>query len=441
MILPPSGKSRTQTSADWATDMFSLTETSSDDANEAGDARMTIAPLPRISIQAFCETPDLAASVEDASGDRRMMKAHVKVQMGGAEGALEAFSNAPTPNVIIIENRGGKDALIEKLDQLAELCDPGTKVVIIGHQNDIALYRDLVARGVSDYMVAPVKPVELVGSLSNLYHDPVSEPVGRMIAVIGAKGGVGASTIAHNLAWALAREADMSTVIADLDCAFGTAGLDFNQDPPQGIAEAVFSPERLDANLLDRLLSKCTDKLSILAAPATLDRQYDFDETSFDQLLDLLRQTTPLTVLDLPHVWASWSRRVLVAADDVIIVASPDLAGLRNTKNLFDTLRASRPHDKLPRLVLNMAGVPKRPEISVGDFEKALEVPSAGVVPFDPKLFGTAANNGQMLAEVDRKSKITETVDSIANELLGRSEARGTKKRKPMQLLSRFRKR
>lgn len=441
MIREPNGKSRTRTSADWVTEISSLSEPAGDGQNELGESRMTIAPLPRISIQAFCETPDLATSVEDASGDRRMMKAHVKVQMGGAEGAIEAFSNAPTPNVIIIENRGAKDALIQRLDELAELCDPGTKVVIIGHQNDIALYRDLVARGVSDYLVAPVKPVDLVEALSNLYHDPVSEPVGRMIAVVGAKGGVGASTIAHNLAWALARETDMSTVLADMDCAFGTAGLDFNQDPPQGIAEAVFSPDRLDANLLDRLLSKCTDKLSILAAPATLDRQYDFDETSFDQLLDLLRQTTPITVLDVPHVWNAWTRRVLIAADEVVIVAAPDLAGLRNAKNVFDTLRASRPNDKPPRLVLNMTGVPKRPEIATADFEKALEVQAAGVVPFDPKLFGTAANNGQMLAEVDRKSKITETVDSIASELLGRSETRSSKKRNPLQLLSRFRKR
>lgn len=398
-----------------------------------------ITPLPRISIQAFCETPEMALLIEDAANDRRMVKTHVKVQMGGAFGAIESFRNAPTPNLIIIESHSERAQLIEHLDHLAELCDPGTKVIIIGRYNDIALYRELVARGVSEYLVPPFDVLTFVATLANLYQDPASEPVGRVIAVVGAKGGVGASCIAHNLAWALARETDMSTVIADLDMGFGTTGLDFNQDPPQGIAEAVFAPDRLDGNLLDRLLSKCTDKLSILSAPATLDRLYDFDESAFEPLVDLLRATTPITVLDMPHAWTSWARRLLVGADQVVLVAAPDLANLRNAKNLLDTLRAARPHDYKPKLVLNMVGVPKRPEISVSDFAKALETEISSVIPFEPKLFGTAANNGQMLAEVDKNSKITEAVDALANSLIGRVENRSSKSKSIMPLLSRLR--
>ena len=144
-----------------------------------------------------------------------------------------------------------------------------------------------------------------------------------MIAVVGAKGGVGASTVAHNLAWALASVTEMATIIADFDLAFGTAGLDYNQDPPQGVAEAVFAPDRVDATLVDRLLSKCGENLSLLAAPATLDRILDFAETSFDSLMDAMRASTPWIVLDIPHVWTGWARRTLVAADEVIVVANP----------------------------------------------------------------------------------------------------------------------
>ena len=128
----------------------------------------------------------------------------------------------------------------------------------------------------------------------------------------------------------------------------GTAGLDFNQDRPQGIAEAVFATDRLDSNLVDRLLSKCSEKLSILAAPATLDRMYDFTETSFDGLVDVLRGSVPAIVLDIPHLWTGWTRRMLIGADDVVIVATPDLANLRNAKNILDTLRTARPNDALP---------------------------------------------------------------------------------------------
>ena len=261
-------------------------------------------------------------------------------------------------------------------------------------------------------------------AISHLYTAGASQPVGRLIAVTGAKGGVGASTIAHNIAWAVARTCDIATVIADLDMPYGTAGLDFNQDPPQGIAEAVYAPDRLDANLVDRLLSKCAEKLSILAAPATLDRPYDLGETAFDNLFDILRATVPIVVLDVPHGWTGWSRRALIGADEVVVVAAPDLANLRNAKNLIDSLKAARSNDAPPKLVLNGAGLAKRPEIATADFAKAVELQPAAVVPFDAKLFGTAANNGQMIGEVEATSKTAEMLAALARSIAGRPETR-----------------
>ena len=168
---------------------------------------------------------------------------------------------------------------------------------MIGRINDVTLYRELVRRGVSDYLIAPVGAIDVVRSVCNLFSTPEAKAVGRIIAVVGAKGGVGASTVAHNVAWAIARDLALDSVVADLDLAFGTAGLDYNQDPPQGIADAVFSPDRIDSGFIERLLSKCADHLSLLAAPATLDRAYDFREDSFDSILDNLRASVPCMVL------------------------------------------------------------------------------------------------------------------------------------------------
>ena len=221
---------------------------------------------------------------------------------------------------------------------------------MIGRINDVALYRELVRRGVSDYLIAPVGAIDVVRSICGLFSAPDAKPVGRIIAVVGAKGGVGASTIAHNVAWAIARDLALDSVVADLDLAFGTAGLDYNQDPPQGIADAVFSPDRVDTAFIDRLLSKCTDHLSLLAAPATLDRVYDFGAEAFDAIFDTLRATMPCIVLDVPHQWTGWTKRALIGADDILIVAAPDLANLRNAKNLFDLLQgvaAERPRAAL----------------------------------------------------------------------------------------------
>lgn len=393
-------------------------------APEASGADEHIAPAPRVSLQAFCETVETAAAAQAAGEDRRLAKAHVKIQMGGIKAAVEAYRTSPTPNVILIEANSRADDILNGLDQLAEVCDAGTRVVVVGTINDVTLYREFTRRGVSDYLIAPVGTLDVVRSVCGLFSSPDAKPVGRIIAVVGAKGGVGASTVAHNIAWSIGRDLALDSVVTDLDLAFGTAGLDYNQDPPQGIADAVFSPDRVDTAFVDRLLSKCDEHLSLLAAPATLERVYDFSTEAFDAILDSLRGSIPCVVLDLPHQWTGWTRRLLTGADDILVVASPDLANLRNAKNMVDLLRAARPNDHRPYYCLNQVGVPKRPEITPADFAKALEDQPLAVIPFEPQLFGTAANNGQMIAEVSSGHKTADMFRQLAQVLTGRAEAK-----------------
>jgi pilus assembly protein CpaE len=400
-----------------------------------------IAPAPRISVQAFCETVETAAIVQAAGEDRRMAKAHVKIQMGGATAAAEAYRSSPTPNVILIESESRAEELLGNLDLLAEVCDPGTRVVVISRINDVTFYRELTRRGISDYLIAPIGTIDIVRGICGLFSQPDAKPVGRVIAVVGAKGGVGASTISHNVGWAIARDLALDSVVTDLDLAFGTAGLDFNQDPPQGIADAVFSPDRVDTGFVDRLLSKCTDHLSLLAAPATLDRVYDFHADAFDGVLDALRTNIPCVVLDVPHQWAAWTKRLLVGADEILVVASPDLANLRNAKNIVDMLKSARPNDHRPYYCLNQVGVPKRPEINPADFAKALEDDPVIVVPFEPQLFGTAANNGQMIAEISASHKTAEMFRQLAQVLTGRAEVKRSRGSLLSPLLGRLMKR
>ncbi|HVY19635.1 MAG TPA: CpaE family protein [Bauldia sp.] len=394
----------------------------------AAEASVDVRPVPRISIQAFCESPDLIAAIEAAARDRRMARAHVKVQTGGIAAAAEFYQAAATPNLIIVETRLPRERLEAELDRLAEVCDPGTKVVIIGHVNDVELYRNLAQRGVSEYLVAPVNLMGIIKAVSELYVERNTQPLGRSIAFIGAKGGVGSSMVAHNVAWSIARSFENDVVVADLDLAFGTAGLDFNQDPAQGIAEAVNAPDRLDDNFLDRLLARCSDHLSLLAAPATLDRTYDFSESAFEHVIDVAQSGVPTVILDIPHAWNAWVKKTLLAADEIVITAEPDLANLRNAKNMVDLLKAGRSNDHPPRLVINKANLAKRPEIKVDDFATALGIQPVVVVPFDAQLFGTAANNGQMIAETDAKSPIAESFDLVARIVTGRAEARRPKR-------------
>ena len=377
-------------------------------------------PVPRITINAYCDRPEVKAVIDAAARDRRFAKAVIQTAGGGIEAALTGLAVQASPNLIIIDTTAGAAPLLRGLDRLAQVVDEGTKVIIIGAANDIALYRELIRRGVSEYLVAPIQPLQIIQAVSSLYVNPDKPFVGRIAAVIGARGGVGSSTIAHNVAWAIAEKYGANTTLMDLDLPFGTVGLDFNQDQTQGVAEALLAPERVDEVFLDRLLQRQTDRLTLFTAPATLEREFELDPSAYETVVDRVRRVVPFVLLDLPHVWTSWMKQTLLSADDVMLVTSPDLAGLRNAKNLLDLIRASRPHDAPPSVVLNMVGVPKRPEIPVKDFGEALGVMPSFIIPFDPAAFGAAANNGQMLIEMAPDAKASLALDQLAQAMCGR---------------------
>jgi pilus assembly protein CpaE len=421
---------------------YSLDEQPDDElvaALEPGAAEPRARPVPRANIEAFCEDQHTAAVIQKASEDRRLSKAHVSVQLGGVEAAVAFYRDASTPNLIVIESLLDRKGMLTDLERLAEVCDPGTKVIAIGHINDVLLYRELLRRGVSEYVVAPMTAPLVIESIASVYPDPEDGPVGQTIAFIGAKGGAGSSTVCHNTAFAIANALKSDVVIADLDLPFGTAGLDFNQDPLQGIADALATPERLDEVLLDRLLSRCSDHLSLFAAPTALDRPYDLDRGACETVLDVVRENVPWVAVDLPHLWTGWAKEVVLKADHVVLTAMPDLASLRNTKNLVDELKAARPNDRPPMLLLNQVGVPKRPEISVKDFGHAIELVPQIVIDFDAQLFGRAANNGQMIEEISEKSKTADAFRNLANLLTDRVEQKSDTSSLLKPLLDRLR--
>lgn len=393
-------------------------------------------PIPRISIQAFCDDLNVADAVQHAAEDRRLAKAHVSVHMGGIAAAIAHYADSPTPNLIIADSSHSGSQLLSELDQLAESCDPGTKVIVIGRHNDVMLYRELLKRGVAEYLVAPTDPIELMESISNLYNNPETDPVGHVFAFIGAKGGVGSSTICHNVAWTMSEALETDVTIADMDLAFGTTGLDFNQDPVQGIVEALSAPERLDDQLLDRLLTKCSERLSIFAAPVVLDRDFDFSADACETVIDVARQNVPFVAIDLPHGWSPWTKRLLLQADEIVITAAPDLANLRNAKNIVDLMKTSRRNDQHPHLILNMANQPKRQEISVKEFEQALDLKVLAVVDYDSDTFSHAANNGQMVEELNAKAKAVEKFHDVAMKLTRRKDTKAEKQSSALSALA-----
>lgn len=415
--------------------MSFLTSEGTKDAEEtAGEVAAGARLLPRITIQAFCEHSQTAQLIEAAVHDRRMSKVALTTHNGGIEGAIETYKSNPTPNLILIETTLPAAEITGALDRLAEVCDAATRVVVLGHVNDVVLYRELIRYGVSEYVVLPCSAQTIVDAITELFAGDDAAPIGRTIGFIGAKGGAGASTIAHNVGWAVAHSLKQDVLILDMDLAFGTAGLNFNQDPPHGIADAVLANQKMDQVMLDRLVSKAANHISMLAAPVTLDQPYDFAERDFEQLVELSQRTMPVVILDIPHMWTSWVRHTLTTVDEVVIVAEPDLASLRNAKNLADTIKALRPNDSPAGLLLNRVGVPRRPEIAPGEFASSIDCRLVGQIAFEAALFGAAANNGQMIAEVAANNRANEVFRQVALALTGRSPAEPVAKSPGMKL-------
>jgi len=373
--------------------------------------------LPQISIHAFCDRQETAGVINESTRDWRMKRTNVKIYMGGLTAAIEYYHKENTPSLILIESGMRGQELFSQLEELASVCDAGTKVVMIGAANDIRLYRQLMEKGVSDYIVPPFHPISLIRSMGELYSDPDKPFIGRVAAFFGAKGGVGSSTLAHNIAWSLSETIQQETALVDLDASWGTTGLDFAYDASQGLEEALAEPERLDETLLDRIMIRHTPKLSILPTAGSLNQKAVMTPEAYEAVVNGVRSISPLTILDMPHYWCDWTTNVLINSDDVVITATPDLANLRNTKNLIDFLRAQRPNDAEPILILNKTGMTKASEISVKDFAAAVGLEPALVLGFDPDAYFEASNDGKMLTEVKVAAQAVSGMEYIARRL------------------------
>lgn len=372
-----------------------------------------------LTLHAFCEDQQTANIIKRSGTDPHLAKAVINIQMGGIAAAWKYYAGMRTPQLIIIESRLDGEALLASLDRLAEVCDPDTRVIVIGNVNDVQLYRELMRRHISDYLFAPISPAQIVESISNIFVLPGNAAQGRVVAFFGAKGGCGSSTICHNIAWSSTDMLSGECMIADFNLAFGTVGLNFNQDVGRGIGDALAAGGRCDAALLDKLMTRCSDRLSLLAPSYSLEQEAVISVQRASGLVEIASRKASLVALDLPHQWADWSRQLISNADDIVITAEPDLANLRNTKNLLDAIRPARETRRAPILVLNKVNMPRRPEIAPKDFAHAVDLKPSAIIEFDAHLFGTAANNGLMIAEMSRKAKIAGIFRKLATQLAG----------------------
>ena len=373
--------------------------------------------IPHVVIHVFRETEAFAQTWERAARDRRLVSATTSVHEGGMRAAIRKYSSEPTPDLIVVETAASEDILQHDTDALAEVCEPGTQLIMVGHRNDITLYQKLLGMGVANYMVYPVTVESVIAAISEVYRKPGAEKIGKIHAVIGARGGVGASTVAQNVARELAEGQGSDVLLVDMDLHFGSASLNLDVEPNQGLIEVIDQAERLDVAMLDRVLIKRGMHLNLLGTAPGLETDRDFDAASVERLLDIAGMHIPNTVLDIPHVWTDWVKLALTAADTVTIVSTPELGSLRNATTMVTQLAAMRPNDRAPHLVLNQVGMLRREEIGPQDVMSILKITPLATIPHDPRMFSRAASQGKLVSELGRRRPTSLAFGTIAEAL------------------------
>lgn len=384
----------------------------------------------RLTIDVFCHADKTSESAKALSEQRAYARCKVSVRDGGLARAVTHYADHPSPHLIIVEDDGDTAMLQSRLDALAQVVEPGRKLIVVGAVNDISVYRRIVSLGVTDYLVSPLSVEAMADAIERAAHDPKGPERCKFVAVMGARGGVGASSIAHNMAWAAAKRLNVKTILADMDLTFGTAGLAFNQDPRQAFGEAFNDADRLDITLLERYMTSDDENLQLLSTPGAL-RQYDsIDEEAVDKAIDMCRQMAKLVIVDVPHVWTDWSEALLTSADETVLVVAPDIANIRDARNLLDFLNSKRGESRAVKLVINKSDIAKRTRLLPKDISNTLGVQPIAAIPFDPATFIESANDGKMIGDRFKSHKLVGVFTDLVQRVGVRSSAKAPKPEK-----------
>ena len=351
-----------------------------------------------------------------------------KVYKGGLRNAVQSLSVSASPQILFVDLAESGDPLND-INALAEVCEPGTVVIAAGQVNDVRLYRDLVASGIQDYLLKPLHPDalrEAFGHAQAMLNAPRLSEASTdrphcAIAVIGTRGGVGASTVATSVAWLLSEREKRSTALLDLDVHFGTGALTLDLEPGRGLTDAIENPSRIDGLFIERAMVKATEKLAVLSAEAPINAPLMTDGTAFYQLQEEMRAAFEATVVDMPRAMLVQHPQLISDIQAAVLVTELTLASARDTIRLLSWLKTHAPHTHVT-VVANRVHASGQLEINRKDFEGSIERKIDFVVSFDQKLAAQAAKLGKPLAEAGKNTRTVAPIVDLARHVLSTGE-------------------
>ncbi len=367
-----------------------------------------------------------------------------KVVKGGLRGAIQSLAVSASPQILLVDLSDSADPATE-INNLAEVCEPGTIVIAVGQVNDVRLYRMLMSSGLHDYLLKPISADQLRDTIAQaraILHAPRTLDTGPekapcSVAVVGARGGVGTSTIATSLGWLMADRLERSTAILDLDVHFGTAALSLDLEPGRGLVDAIDNPSRIDGLFLERAMVKASERLSILSAEAPISAPIMTDGLAFAQLQDEMRLNFETTIVDLPRGMMIQQPVLVSSAQTIILVTEFTLAAARDTIRLLAWLKTHAPQSTV-LTVANRVQPAAQSEIAQSDFEGSIERPVDFAIPYDPKLVVQAAKLGKPIAELGRTSRTIVPLLELSQRICASAEGEAIVPPTRRGLLDRF---
>lgn len=388
--------------------------------------------LPNARIDVFALDAGTSETARKLADDWRFARVQIDVVDGGMESAIERYSSVASPELILIETNDISDAFTGQLESLAGVCTEGTDAVVIGPTNDVHLYRSLVGMGVRDYLVRPVGDDDLVAVIAKSLVEKRGLDGSRLVAVMGAKGGVGTSTIAQSLAWLMAEDLKQKTVLLDGAGTRGTTGVPFGIEPSIGFSEGVRIAQSGSEDDLKRIIQSATDHLSMMVFGSEPLLTESPDADSVEALLDRIMKTYPVVVMDLSGASPNVQKRVIARAAEVVIVSTPHLTALRNGRALVNEIKHLRNGLTAVDFVINKQSMPSADEVPVGDIKTLLDIEPAAKIAYAPKAFMSAEMTGKPVGST--KADVLKDLLPLAKKAAGLSGAVSAKKEEGFSL-------
>lgn len=376
--------------------------------------------LPSASIDVFVTDSETLDAARQLENDWRFTRVKINVQQGDVTTAIEFYKKNKSPNLVLVETATTDESFIKQLGVLSGRCDEGTNAVVIGPVNDVNLYRDLTSMGVSDYLVKSVS----VETLSEVIAKTLIKNLGisgsRLVGVIGSKGGVGVSAMIQALAWGLAEKMDQKTFLMDAAGGWSSLSVGMGFEPLTTLHEAIKANEGGNSDSLNRMIFKAHEKLSVLASGSDTMLETSIQAPDYEDLINEMMKSHPIVLVDLSSAIPSLKRTVLNQAHEIIVVTTPTLSALRSTRSLLQEIKLLHDGDlSAVDLIVNMTGIASGKEVPNKDIEAALNYKPSLTLPFDPKLFVAAENEGRKLSSLSAGSEIVTKLLPIVNRVTG----------------------